>query len=67
MSATPEPDSLDPQGVVGPPGTGEEAVDDALIGLAELSSAPLPEHHDRLARAHESLHQALHPDGPGSR
>lgn len=50
--------------MVGLPMTGEAAVDDALLGLAELSSTPLPDHHDRLARAHESLHDALHTDTP---
>lgn len=61
---------LDPDGVVGPPKTGEAAVDDALRGLTELGSTPLPEHHERLAWAHESLHDALHTDtanGPTSR
>ena len=42
-----------------PPKTGHPAVDDALEDLAELASAPLEEHHDRLAQAHEALQQAL--------
>lgn len=61
---------VDPEGVVGLPMTGEAAVDDALLGLTELASTPLPDRHDQLARAHESLHDALHTDtanGPTSR
>jgi hypothetical protein len=42
-----------------PPQTGHPAVDDALAGLADLESAPLAEHHDRLAKAHEVLQEAL--------
>jgi hypothetical protein len=41
------------------PQTGHPAVDDALAGLADLESAPLAEHHDRLAKAHEVLQEAL--------
>lgn len=52
----------DREGVVGVPMTGEAAVDDALSGLAELASTPVTDHHDQLARAHESLHDALHTD-----
>jgi hypothetical protein len=48
-----------PEPVVEPPRTGIAAVDDALLGLADLDSAPLGEHHDRLARAHEVLQAAL--------
>jgi hypothetical protein len=54
-----EPGRLDPEDVLGPPPTGEAAIDDALLGLAELGSLPLDEHHDRLARAHEALQSAL--------
>lgn len=46
----------------GPPKTGEPEVDRALESLQGLESAPLPEHHDRLARAHEDLHRALNPE-----
>ena len=41
------------------PDTGDPAVDHALRGLADLASAPLAEHHDRLARVHEVLQEAL--------
>ena len=52
-------DEVDPTGVVGPPLTDDAAIDDALLGLGELASTPLPEHHDRLAQVHEVLHAAL--------
>lgn len=45
------------------PVTGEPAVDETLAELADLAAAPLSEHHDRLARAHERLHQTLNRDG----
>jgi hypothetical protein len=45
--------------LIEPPRTGIDAVDDALLGLADLGLAPLGEHHDRLARAHEVLQAAL--------
>jgi hypothetical protein len=48
-----------PEPLIEPPRTGIAAVDDALLGLADLGSAPLAEHHDRLARAHEVLQAAL--------
>jgi hypothetical protein len=44
------------------PVTGQPQVDQALESLQGLESAPLSEHHDRLARAHEDLHQALNTD-----
>lgn len=44
------------------PQTGEDVVDLALIGLADLSAAPLAQHHDELVRAHETLQQALDRD-----
>lgn len=49
---------------IGPdvPRTGEPEVDRALESLRGLESAPLPEHHDRLARVHEELHAALNAD-----
>jgi len=50
---------------ISPPQTGTDAVDDALLGLAELASAPLAEHHDRLARAHKELQEALDREGDG--
>ena len=62
--------AVDPEGVVALPMTGQVAVDEALLGLAELASTPLPDHHDQLARAHERLHDALHTDtgnGPAPR
>ena len=52
-------DDLEPDSVVSPPQTGHAAIDDALLGLADLASAPLSDHHDRLAKAHEVLHEAL--------
>ena len=42
-----------------PPATGNMAVDEALGSLADLDSAPVDAHHDRLARAHEALQAAL--------
>ena len=57
---------LDPEGVLGPPVTGEAAIDDVLLGLGELESTPVPEHHDRLARAHEVLQSALDQPRPPS-
>jgi hypothetical protein len=48
-----------------PPLTGHAAVDEALSGLADLGSTPLADHHDRLAKAHEMLQEAL--DRPDNR
>jgi len=48
------------------PVTGEPAVDRALESLQGLESAPLADHHDRLARVHEELHTALNTEHPGS-
>jgi hypothetical protein len=42
-----------------PPVTGDSAVDEAVRRLADLDSAPLHAHHDRLARTHEALQAAL--------
>ena len=42
-----------------PPQTGNPAIDDALLGLADLPSAPVEEHHDRLAHVHAALQEAL--------
>ena len=47
---------------INPPQTGNADVDDALLGLADLAHAPLAEHHDRLAKAHEALQEALDRD-----
>jgi hypothetical protein len=49
----------EPGGVDAPPETGDPEIDRALAGLADLPDAPLSEHHDRLASAHEVLHRAL--------
>jgi len=51
---------------ISPPQTGNDAVDEALLGLADLPSAPLAAHHDRLAKAHKELQEALdrEDDGP---
>jgi len=49
------------------PRTGIDDVDRALAELEELDRLPVADHHDRLARVHEALHQALHrpsEDGP---
>jgi hypothetical protein len=51
----------EPSEVTSPPLTGNATIDDALLGLADLASAPLSDHHDRLAKAHEALHEALEP------
>lgn len=59
----PDRPDLDPTSVVRSPVTGEAAIDEALAGLNDLGSLPLPEHPDSLARAHERLHQALNRDG----
>ncbi|HET9778031.1 MAG TPA: hypothetical protein VFP81_01970 [Propionibacteriaceae bacterium] len=42
-----------------PPLTGHAAIDEALGELADLGSTSLADHHDRLAKAHETLHEAL--------
>ena len=52
-------DGLEPDPVPSPPQTGHAGINDALLGLADLSSAPLSDHYDRLAKAHEVLHEAL--------
>ena len=49
----------EPNEMTSPPVTGHVTVDDALGRLEDLASAPLSEHHDRLAKAHEALHEAL--------
>jgi hypothetical protein len=52
-------DDVEPDAAASAPQTGHAAIDDALLGLADLASAPLSDHHDRLAKAHEILHEAL--------
>ena len=42
-----------------PPLTDDAAIDETMLALGDLDATPLPEHHDRLARAHEVLHSAL--------
>jgi hypothetical protein len=44
---------------VDPPPTGDAEIDEAMLALGDLAASPLPEHHDRLAGAHEVLHSAL--------
>jgi hypothetical protein len=51
-----EPEDLEP---IAAPQTGNPAVDDALLELADLASAPLEEHHDRLGYVHAALQEAL--------
>jgi hypothetical protein len=50
---------VDPSDRPDPPVTGDVAVDEAVRSLADLDSAPLHAHHDRLARTHEALQAAL--------
>jgi hypothetical protein len=52
-------DDREPDPVTSPPQTGHAAIDDALRELADLASAPLADHHDRLAQAHQTLDEAL--------
>jgi len=49
----------DHEDLVVPPATGKRVVDEALAGLADLGTTPLPEHHDRLAQAQAALQAAL--------
>ena len=56
-------DDQEPHPGINPPQTGHAQIDDALRGLADLASAPLADHHDRLAKAHEVLDDALHRPG----
>lgn len=51
---------MEPDPGINPPQTGHAQIDDALRGLADLASAPLADHHDRLAKAHEVVDEALH-------
>lgn len=62
-----QPEQPDRPGM-GVPRTGEPEVDRALESLQGLESAPLSDHHDRLARVHEELHAALNADrsAPGA-
>ena len=53
-------DDREPDLMTSPSQTGHAAIDDALRVLADLASAPLADHHDRLANAHEVLDEALH-------
>jgi hypothetical protein len=53
-------DDREPDPAASPSQTGHAAIDDALSGLADLASAPLTYHHDRLANAHEVLDAALY-------
>jgi hypothetical protein len=49
----------DTEPAINPPQTGNAAVDDALQELTDLAHVPLAEHHDRLAKAHGVLQEAL--------
>jgi hypothetical protein len=59
MTQQSEGEFEDVESTVDLPETGNPAVDDALLGLADLASAPLEEHHDRLAQVHAALQDAL--------
>jgi hypothetical protein len=52
-------DFVDTEPTADSPETGNPAVNEALLGLAGLASAPLEEHHDRLAEVHAALQDAL--------
>ncbi len=58
-SAAERPAETDVASSLDPPATGDAAIDEAMLALGDLSGIPLPEHHDRLAGAHEVLHSAL--------
>lgn len=45
-----------------PPLVEDPRVAEALVRISDLDAVPLPEHHERLVRAHEVLHGVLHPD-----
>lgn len=64
----PQAESAGPEGIdrYDVPATGEPQVDRALESLQGIESAPLSEHHDRLARVHEELHAALNADHSAS-
>ena len=49
----------EPNDVTSPAATGHATIDDAMRALVDLGSVPLSDHHDRLAKAHETLHEAL--------
>jgi hypothetical protein len=58
-----------PDGLTQRPQTGVDEIDHALTELDGIAELPVPDHHDRLSRVHESLHTALHqpaerPDDP---
>ena len=59
--------SVPPGPPVGPPPQVEHPrIAAALQELADLEDRPLAEHQGRLTRAHEVLHEVLHP-APGAR
>ena len=51
MSGSPASEAREP--------TGDPEIDAALDKLDDLPDRPVSEHHDHLARAHETLHAAL--------
>ena len=51
MSGSPASEAREP--------TGDPEIDYALDQLDDLSDRSVSEHHDHLARAHETLHAAL--------
>jgi hypothetical protein len=42
-----------------PPTSSHPGLDAALAEVADLSEVPLTEHHSRLERAHQALHEVL--------
>ena len=59
-------DSAPGAGPTPPPDVDHPAIAEALQGVAHLDARPLAEHQSRLSRAHEVLHDVLHPE-PGPR
>ena len=62
--SVPEPAAVEVQPLTAPT-TGDTEIDGALAELADLQTAPLSDHHDRLTAAHEVLHDALDRSDPG--
>jgi hypothetical protein len=54
-------DSAPVAGTSPPPEVDHPAIAEALQEVADLDDRPLAEHQARLSRAHEVLHDVLHP------